>query len=96
MVAALVCAGLFAVVTMRVLLIQGQARIDELESRAAVERARTQRLSVTLAELEAPDRVTEAARQRLGMVVPPSVTPLDPASSRSFLGDLSPLVFRGT
>ena len=95
-VAVLVCAGLFVVVSLRVMLIQGQARIDELESRAAEERVRSQRLAMLVAEREAPGRVTEAARERLGMVVPATVTPLEPASTRPLLVDLSPLASSAT
>ena len=95
-VTVLVCAGLFVVVSLRVMLIQGQVRIDELESRAAEERARSQRLATLVAEREAPGRVTEAAGRRLGMVVPATVIPLEPVSSRPLLADLSPLASRGT
>jgi cell division protein FtsB len=93
----LVCAGLFAVLALRVMLIQGQARVDELESRAATERSQAQRLAMVVADLEAPDRVTEAARERLGMVVPESVTPLQPASQRPLLTvDFPALASHGT
>ena len=95
-VTVLVCAGLFVVLSLRVMLIQGQITLDGLESRAAEERVRSQRLAMLVAEREAPGRVTEAARQRLGMVVPATVTPLEPASPRPLLVDLSPLASSGT
>ncbi|HEX2274574.1 MAG TPA: hypothetical protein VHG90_11940 [Acidimicrobiales bacterium] len=67
-------AGLFSVVFLQVLLTQGQAELDGLNRRAEVEAAQNRRLRVAVAELESPDRIVGAARQRLGMVPPAAVT----------------------
>lgn len=75
--------GLFLVVFLHVLLAQGQAQLDDLDTRAERERAQNSRLRVAVAELESPTRIAGAARERLGMVPPASVTFLqvsDPAS----------------
>lgn len=80
---ALAGAGLFGVVGLHVLLTQGQAELDSLHTRADSEAARNGRLTVQVAQLEAPARVVEAARQRLGMVPLAAVVYLparDPAS----------------
>jgi cell division protein FtsL len=74
-----VCAGLFAIVALRVLLAQGQGQVDRLEARAAAEQVREQRLRLTVAQLESPASVVAAARQRLGMVPPTTVISLTPA-----------------
>ena len=76
--AAAACAGLFAIVALRVLLAQGQVEIDRLEASIEAAQAVGQDLRVTVAELEAPAQVVGAARQRLGMVTPPAVTYLSP------------------
>ncbi|HEX2043226.1 MAG TPA: hypothetical protein VHF24_11375 [Acidimicrobiales bacterium] len=66
--------GLFLVVFLQVLLTQGQSELDRLNRSAEAEAAHNRRLRVTVAELEAPDRVVAVARQRLGMVPPATVT----------------------
>ena len=66
--------GLFLVVFLHVLLAQGQAELDRLDARAADEQAQHDRLKVAVAELESPSRIVTAARDRLRMVPPPSVT----------------------
>jgi cell division protein FtsL len=76
---AAVCAGLFAIVGLRVLLAQGQGQVDRLEAQAEAEHAREQRLRLTVAQLESPASVVDAARQRLGMVPPTTVISLTPA-----------------
>jgi len=65
---ALAAVGLFGVVTLHVVLTQGQAQLDQLQARADAESIRNGRLTVEIAELEAPARIVEAARGRLGMV----------------------------
>jgi cell division protein FtsL len=72
--------GLFALVASHVVLTQGQFRLDRLQSRAAAEQARYERLRLRVAELEAPSRVVAAAQERLGMVPPPGVTYLSPSA----------------
>jgi cell division protein FtsL len=82
LVGLLATGGLFLVVFLHVLLTQGQADLDRLHDRADAEAARNRRLRVEVAELESPSRVVTAARERLGMVPPQTVTYLpaaDPA-----------------
>jgi cell division protein FtsL len=69
---------LFGLVAFHVVLTQGQLQLDQLQSRAADEQARYDRLRLQVAELEAPERVVAEAQQRLGMVPPPGVTYLSP------------------
>ncbi len=73
-----ICAGLFAIVGVRVLLAQGQVEVDRLEARVEAQRAAQQRLRLTVAELEAPARIVADARARLGMVNPGVVIHLIP------------------
>ena len=75
---AFTCAGLFAIVGLRVLLAQGQVEVDRLEASIAAAQAVEQDLRLTVAELEAPAQIVAAARQRLGMVTPVTVTYLTP------------------
>ena len=74
----LACAGLFAIVALRVLLAQGQVEIDRLEASIEAAQATQQDLRLTVAGLEAPAQIVAAARQRLGMVTPLTVTYLNP------------------
>jgi len=71
---AAVVAGLFAIVALRVMLAQGQVDIDRLTASVEAEQAVRQDLRLTVAELEAPAQVVSAARQRLGMITPVTVT----------------------
>jgi cell division protein FtsL len=74
-----VFAGLFAIVALRVMLAQGQVDIDRLTASVEAEKAVQQDLRLTVAELEAPAQVVAAARRRLGMITPATVTYLRPA-----------------
>lgn len=76
-----ICAGLFSIVGLRVMLAQGQVEIDRLETTVDSQRATQQRLRLTVAELEAPARIVKDARSRLGMINPGVVTSLAPASA---------------
>ena len=77
----LVFAGLFAIVAVRVVLAQGQAEIDRLSQSIEAQQAVGQDLRLAVAELEAPAQIVAAARQRLGMVTPVTVTYLTPPTS---------------
>ncbi|HEX3622354.1 MAG TPA: septum formation initiator family protein [Acidimicrobiales bacterium] len=79
MLVAAVCAGLFSIVVLRVVLAQGQVQIDRLQASVDAQTATQQRLNLQVAQLEAPAQIVAAARSRLGMVTPPSVTYLNPA-----------------
>lgn len=76
-------AGLFAIVAMRVLLAQGQVHIDRLTASVEAQQAVQQDLRLAVAELEAPAQIVAAARQRLGMVTPVTVTYLTPPAPAS-------------
>jgi cell division protein FtsL len=74
----LACAGLFAIVGVRVLLAQGQAPVDVLESKVTTAQAENQRLRLDVASLESPSRIVAEAQRRLAMVPPATVTYLEP------------------
>lgn len=73
-----ICAGLFSIVALRVVLAQGQVAVDRLETTVDAQRAAQQQLGLTVAELEAPAQIVSAARSRLGMVNPGAVIYLRP------------------
>ena len=73
--------SVFGVVIFQTLIVQGQARLDNLNSQAAVEQQRSRDLHQQVADLEAPSRIVEAARNRLGMVPPGSVVYLSPTGA---------------
>ena len=73
-----VFAGLFAIVALRVVLAQGQGEVDRLTESIEAQQAVQQDLRLAVAELEAPAQIVAAARQRLGMVTPSTVTYLAP------------------
>ncbi len=79
----LACAGLFAIVGVRVLLAQGQGPVDVLESEVTAAQAENQRLRLDVARLEAPSRIVDEARSRLGMAPPAVVVYLSPVSQAS-------------
>src|ERR671913_1747495 len=70
--------ALFGVAVSHALLIEGQANLDRLDTQAAAEQARYERLRLEVAELESPDRVVAEARDRLGMGPAGDVTPPTP------------------
>src|SRR5204863_9341893 len=76
--AGLACAGLFAIVGVRVLLAQGQGPVDQLESKVTAAQAENQRLRLDVAGLESPARIVAEAQSRLGMVPPAVVVYLPP------------------
>ena len=81
-----VAGTLFALVASHVVLTRRQFRLDRLESRAAAEQERYERLRLRVAELEAPARVVAVAQERLGMLPPPGVTYLSPSGPTTGLG----------
>lgn len=78
--AIVVCFGLFGIVGLHVVLAQGQGGVERLSVELERQEQEQQRLRLEVAELNAPSRVVEAARSRLGMVAPTTVVPLAPAS----------------
>ena len=75
---AAVFAGLFSIVALRVLLAQGQADVDRLNASIEAKQTEQQGLRMHVASLESPEQIVAAARQRLGMVSPATVTYLTP------------------
>lgn len=85
----IVLVALFALAAMHALLIGGQLRLDDLRREHAAEAEEVRRQRLRVAELEAPDRVLEVARERLGMVDPGEVGYLLPVGVAG--GDESPI-----
>ncbi len=74
--------ALFAVAATHALLIERQARVDELDARVAEQQARYEELSLEAAQLKSPERIRREASERLGMVPAGDVvflTPDEPA-----------------
>jgi cell division protein FtsL len=86
-------AMLFAIAIAHALLVQGQVRLDHLDSQLTAEQARYQELRKQRAEMESPARVVAAA-QALGMVAPDDLVYLQPqatvASATASPGAASP------
>lgn len=76
--AVLSVAIVFAILGLRVVLAQGQGRIDLLEAQVAGAESQNQHLRLEVARLESPQRIVDEARTRLGMFAPESVTYLAP------------------
>lgn len=74
----LVAASVLALAASHAMMVSTQVHLDDLEHRVAEAQARHQALRLEVATLEAPDRVVSAARDRLGMVPPDTVTYLHP------------------
>jgi len=70
--------SVFGVVIFQTLIVQGQARLDNLNARVATEQERSRDLHQQVADLEAPARIVDAATNRLGMVAPGQVGYLSP------------------
>lgn len=77
--AVLVGASLLALAASHAMMVSTQVHLDDLERRVAEAQARHQALRLEVATLEAPDRVVSAARERLGMGPPDTVTYLPAA-----------------
>jgi cell division protein FtsL len=60
--------ALFGVAVSHALLIEGQAKVDDLDQQVAAEQARYEELRREVAELEAPQRILGEATGKLGMV----------------------------
>ena len=79
--AVLLTAGIFvtllAVAVAHTVLVEGQMRLDELDSQLVEEQARYQELRTRVAELESPPRIVQAAHD-MGMVTPDDLKYLQP------------------
>ena len=71
-------AALFAVAVSHVLLIERQARVDDLDAQVAEKQARYEELSLEVAQLRSPGRIRSAAVEELGMVPAGDVVWLTP------------------
>jgi cell division protein FtsL len=89
----LLFAALFAVAVSHALLIEGQAKVDDLDQQVAAEQARYEELRREVAELEAPQRILGEATGRLGMVPagdPVWLSPDEPAPAGDLPDDPPP------
>ncbi len=82
-VGVLVVALLFVSVGMHAVLAQNQFRLDRLNAQSAAQQAQYHQLRLQVDRLESPQRIIEAAKGRLGMVQPGSVSYLAPSSATS-------------
>jgi len=74
--------ALFAVAASHALLIERQARVDDLDASVAEQQARYEELRLEVAQLSSPERIRSEATERLGMVPAGEVawlTPDEPA-----------------
>ncbi len=76
--AVVVFVALFAVAGFQTLIVSSQKRLDEIDRGIVAATAEAQQLENQLAELKSPQRITEEAVQRLGMLSPPGVAYLIP------------------
>jgi len=67
-----------AIVSLHVMLAQGQVHVDHLEKQVSAQEQRQQQLRLEVAALEAPQRVVTVAGDRLGMVPVDQVRYLTP------------------
>jgi cell division protein FtsL len=85
--------ALFGVAVSHALLIEGQARVDDLDQQVAAEQARYEELRREVAELEAPQRILGEATGKLGMVPagdPAWLSPDEPAPTDELPDDPPP------
>ncbi len=89
----LLFAALFGVAVSHALLIEGQAKVDDLDQQVAAEQARYEELRREVAELEAPQRILAEATGELGMVPagdPVWLSPDEPAPTDDVPDDPPP------
>ena len=68
-------------VVFQVFLVQTQSHLDDLSTKISREENRTKALRLDAADLEAPDRIVQAAKDRLGMIPPPEIAYLQPSGA---------------
>jgi cell division protein FtsL len=93
MLTVMLFAALFAVAVSHALLIEGQAKVDDLDQQVAAEQARYEELRRDVAELEAPQRILGEATGTLGMVPagdPVWLSPDEPAPTGELPDDPPP------
>jgi cell division protein FtsL len=89
----LLFAALFCVAVSHALLIEGQAKVDELDQQVAAEQKRYEELRREVAELESPQRILGEATGELGMVPagdPVWLSPDEPAPTDDLPEDEPP------
>lgn len=72
---------LLALAAFNAMLVSGQGRLDGLERRVAEAQSAYSTMRLRVAELEAPERIVQAAQQRLGMHLPDDVHYLTPSAT---------------
>jgi cell division protein FtsL len=85
--------ALFGVAVSHALLIEGQAKVDDLDQQVAAEQARYEELRRDVAELESPQRILGEATGKLGMVPagdPVWLSPDEPAPTDDLPNDPPP------
>jgi cell division protein FtsB len=75
---ALLFLALFALAAFQTVLIRAQDRLDDLNSQVAQQTELDRQLELQLADLQSPEHIAQAARDRLGMIAPNTVTFLQP------------------
>ena len=93
MLTILLFVALFGVAVSHALLIEGQAKVDDLDQQVAAEQARYEELRREVAELEAPQRILGEATGELGMVPagdPVWLSPDEPAPTGELPDDPPP------
>jgi cell division protein FtsL len=73
-------AVLFGLVVFHTVLLKNQQRLDHLDQQVTDAQAHYQALRLQVAQLEAPQRIIDAATTKLGMVPPDGTTYLTPAA----------------
>lgn len=72
--------SVFGVVVFQTLRVQNQAKLDEISARIAQEEDAAKVLRLKVADAQSPDRISEAARTRLGMIPPNDIAYLQPSA----------------
>jgi cell division protein FtsL len=70
----------FALVVFHTVMLENQQRLDRLDSDVDAAQSRYEQLRLEVAQLEAPQRVVDAATQKLGMVPAGATTYLTPSA----------------
>ena len=70
----------FALVVFHTVMLQNQQRLDRLDDQVEAAQSKYEHLRLEVAQLEAPQRVVDAATQKLGMVPAAGTTYLTPSS----------------
>jgi cell division protein FtsL len=77
----------FGVAISQVLVAQNQNQLDNLNRRLDAAQTRYERLRYQVAELESPERIVSAAKDRLGMLEPTKVNYVAPVAATPTVGE---------